>query len=71
MAERCPPRRAAALDRFHRLEDADVVSGDYRAFDGAARMLRTLAPGDWALVTSNQRRRVEGRFRGTACPCHP
>ena len=64
-------RHAAALDRFHRLEDADVVSGDYRAFDGADRMLRTLAPGDWALVTSNHRHRVEGRFRRLGLPVPP
>ena len=63
--------RAAALDRFHRLEDADVLSGDYRAFDGADRMLRALAPGDWALVTSNHRHRVEGRFRRLGLPVPP
>jgi sugar-phosphatase len=60
--------RATALDRFHRLEDTDVASGDYRAFDGADRVLRALAPGDWALVTSNHRHRVEGRFRRLGLP---
>jgi len=60
--------RAAAVDRFHRLEDADVVEGHYRAFDGADRLLRAIAPSDWALVTSNHRHRVEGRFRRLGLP---
>lgn len=60
--------RADALEQFHRLEDHDVGVGDYTAFDGAARMLRALEAGRWALVTANLRRRVEGRFRRLGLP---
>ncbi|MEV5071692.1 HAD-IA family hydrolase [Microbacterium sp. LMI12-1-1.1] len=63
--------RAAALEEFQRLEDDDVLKGDYRAFAGAERLLRELEIGRWALVTSNLRRRVEGRFRRLQLPIPP
>nr|BFF09866.1 HAD family hydrolase [Microbacterium flavescens] len=54
--------RDEALAEFQRLEDQDVVEGDYEAFAGATGLLRKLDPDRWALVTANLRRRVEGRF---------
>jgi sugar-phosphatase len=56
------PDRLGALERFHLLEDDDVLHGRYTAFDGAEQLLRRLDVGRWALVTANLRRRVEGRF---------
>lgn len=61
-------RREAALVRFHLLEDEDVLTGRYAAFDGADRMLRALGSRRWALVTSNHRHRVEGRFGRLGLP---
>ena len=60
--------RAVALEQFQRLEDDDVLEGEYRAFAGAERLLRELEIGRWALVTANLRRRVEGRFRRLQLP---
>ncbi|MFF2774524.1 HAD family hydrolase [Streptomyces sp. NPDC058052] len=58
----------ACLTEFHALEDEDVRTGDYAAFDGAAELLTALPPGSWALVTSNYEHRVRGRFERTGLP---
>jgi sugar-phosphatase len=63
--DRDPSECLAAL---HELEDEDVRSGFYTAFEGAAELLRALPPGSWALVTSNYEHRVRGRFRRTGLP---
>ncbi|MFI8518865.1 HAD family hydrolase [Streptomyces sp. NPDC085481] len=56
------------LALLHALEDEDVRTGTYAAFDGAAELLNAL-PGDrWALVTSNYEHRVRGRFERTGLP---
>jgi sugar-phosphatase len=60
------PRECLAV--LHELEDEDVRSGTYTAFDGAAELLRALQPGAWALVTSNYEHRVRGRFARTGLP---
>ncbi|WP_424216794.1 HAD family hydrolase (plasmid) [Streptomyces sp. BI20] len=59
---------AACLADLHALEDEDVRSGTYTAFDGAAELLALLPPGRWALVTSNYEHRVRGRFARTGLP---
>jgi sugar-phosphatase len=59
---------AACLTALHGLEDEDVRHGTYTAFDGARELLHALAPGSWALVTSNYEHRVRGRFRRTGLP---
>ncbi|WP_328923934.1 HAD-IA family hydrolase [Streptomyces sp. NBC_00190] len=64
-ADRDPRECLAAL---HELEDEDVRSGVYAAFDGAAELLADLPPGRWALVTSNYEHRVRGRFARTGLP---
>lgn len=64
-ADRDPSECLALL---HELEDEDVRSGVYAAFDGASELLRGLPPGAWALVTSNYEHRVRGRFRRTGLP---
>jgi sugar-phosphatase len=64
-ADRDPRECLAAL---HELEDEDVRSGVYAAFDGAAELLHALPPGSWALVTSNYEHRMRGRFRRTGLP---
>ncbi|GGX46634.1 haloacid dehalogenase [Streptomyces chryseus] len=56
------------LAALHALEDADVRSGEYAAYDGAAELLRGLPAGAWALVTSNYEHRVRGRFARTGLP---
>ncbi|MCQ1579244.1 HAD family hydrolase [Streptomyces parvus] len=56
------------LAALHELEDEDVRSGSYTAFDGASELLNTLEPGAWALVTSNYEHRVRGRFARTGLP---
>ncbi|MFC4960583.1 HAD-IA family hydrolase [Streptomyces mauvecolor] len=56
------------LAALHALEDEDVRSGVYSAFDGARELLTGLAPGTWALVTSNYEHRVRGRFARTGLP---
>ncbi|UUN27099.1 HAD family phosphatase [Streptomyces sp. FIT100] len=53
---------------LHELEDEDVRSGVYAAFDGAAELLSGLPQGSWALVTSNYEHRVRGRFERTGLP---
>ncbi|MFF8652840.1 HAD-IA family hydrolase [Streptomyces huasconensis] len=53
---------------LHELEDEDVRSGVYAAFDGASELLHGLPPGSWALVTSNYEHRVRGRFLRTGLP---
>ncbi|MCX4751076.1 HAD-IA family hydrolase [Kitasatospora sp. NBC_01287] len=53
---------------LHALEDEDVRSGVYAAFDGASELLGALPPGSWALVTSNYEHRVRGRFARTGLP---
>ncbi|WP_327353664.1 HAD family hydrolase [Streptomyces sp. NBC_01304] len=63
--DRNPQECLAAL---HELEDDDVRSGTYAAFDGAAELLTALRPGTWALVTSNYEHRVRGRFARTGLP---
>ncbi|MBE8471391.1 HAD family hydrolase [Streptomyces justiciae] len=56
------------LATLHELEDADVRSGVYSAFDGASELLHALPPDSWALVTSNYEHRVRGRFQRTGLP---
>ncbi|MCC5480995.1 HAD family hydrolase, partial [Streptomyces barringtoniae] len=56
------------LAALHELEDEDVRSGAYAAFDGAAEVLRGLPSHCWALVTSNYEHRVRGRFLRTGLP---
>ncbi|MGW6317641.1 HAD family hydrolase [Streptomyces sp. NPDC055099] len=63
--DRDPRECLAAL---HELEDEDVRSGVYTAFDGASELLGALPPGSWALVTSNYEHRVRGRFARTGLP---
>ncbi|WP_441247545.1 HAD family hydrolase [Kitasatospora sp. McL0602] len=58
----------ACLVALHELEDEDVRSGVYAAFDGASELLHGLPPGSWALVTSNYDHRVRGRFARTRLP---
>ncbi|UXY25433.1 HAD family hydrolase [Streptomyces sp. HUAS TT20] len=58
----------ACLATLHELEDDDVRSGVYAAFDGASELLRGLPPGSWALVTSNYEHRVRGRFLRKGLP---
>ncbi|WP_319018725.1 HAD family hydrolase [Microbispora sitophila] len=60
------PRECLAV--LHELEDEDVRSGSYAAFDGASELLHGLPPGTWALVTSNYEHRVRGRFLRTGLP---
>lgn len=60
------PRECLAL--LHELEDEDVRSGVYAAFDGASELLHGLPLGPWALVTSNYEHRVRGRFLRTGLP---
>ncbi|WP_053681088.1 HAD family hydrolase [Streptomyces sp. WM4235] len=61
----------ACLAALHELEDEDVRSGVYEAFDGAAELLTALPPGSWGLVTSNYEHRVRGRFDRTGLPVPP
>ncbi|MDG9711193.1 HAD-IA family hydrolase [Streptomyces sp. DH10] len=56
------------LAALHELEDEDVRSGVYGAFDGASQLLGALPSGAWALVTSNYEHRVRGRFTRTGLP---
>jgi len=60
------PRECLAV--LHELEDEDVRTGGYTAFDGAAELLRGLQSERWALVTSNYEHRVRGRFAHTGLP---
>ncbi|TXS48912.1 HAD family hydrolase [Streptomyces sp. uw30] len=60
------PRECLAV--LHELEDEDVRSGVYAAFDGASELLDALPSGSWALVTSNYEHRVRGRFARTGLP---
>ncbi|MEU8994465.1 HAD-IA family hydrolase [Streptomyces caniferus] len=64
-ADRDPRECLAAL---HELEDEDVRSGVYAAFEGASELLHGLPSGSWALVTSNYEHRVRGRFLRTGLP---
>jgi sugar-phosphatase len=59
------------LAALHELEDDDVRSGGYTAFDGAAELLNSLPTAAWALVTSNYEHRVRGRFARTGLPVPP
>ncbi|WP_405982279.1 HAD family hydrolase [Streptomyces sp. NBC_00158] len=63
--DRDPRECLAAL---HELEDEDVRTGSYGAFDGGPELLGALRPGTWALVTSNYEHRVRGRFARTGLP---
>ncbi|WP_306326040.1 HAD family hydrolase [Streptomyces venezuelae] len=56
------------LALLHALEDEDVRTGSYAAFDGGAELLHALPAGRWALVTSNYEHRVRGRFERTGLP---
>ncbi|MFC9283667.1 HAD family hydrolase [Streptomyces collinus] len=56
------------LAMLHELEDEDVRSGVYAAFDGASDLLHSLPPNSCALVTSNYEHRVRGRFLRTGLP---
>lgn len=68
-AEVAPERDPqACLAALHELEDEDVRSGVYAAFDGAVELLAGLPPRRWALVTSNYGHRVRGRFARTGLP---
>ncbi|MFJ9578948.1 HAD family hydrolase [Streptomyces sp. NPDC101191] len=58
----------ACLALLHELEDEDVRTGTYAAFDGAAELLHALPADRWALVTSNYEHRVRGRFDRTGLP---
>ncbi|MFE2010957.1 HAD family hydrolase [Streptomyces sp. NPDC059491] len=58
----------ACLALLHELEDEDVRTGTYTAFDGAAELLAALPADRWALVTSNYEHRVRGRFERTGLP---
>lgn len=58
----------ACLALLHELEDEDVLTGHYTAFEGAADLLASLPAGSWALVTSNYEHRVRGRFSRTGLP---
>jgi sugar-phosphatase len=60
------PRECLAV--LHELEDEDVRSGVYAAFDGASELLSALPPQRWGLVTSNYEHRVRGRFARTGLP---
>ncbi|MER8042142.1 HAD-IA family hydrolase [Streptomyces sp. NPDC094032] len=60
------PETCLAL--LHALEDEDVRTGTYSAFDGAAELLAALPEGRWGLVTSNYAHRVRGRFERTGLP---
>ncbi|WP_369234062.1 HAD family hydrolase [Streptomyces sp. R21] len=60
------PHTCLAL--LHELEDEDVRTGVYAAFDGASELLGALPAGAWALVTSNYGHRVRGRFARTGLP---
>lgn len=62
----CDPRECLAA--LHDLENEDVRSGVYTAFDGASELLDALPSGSWALVTSNYEHRVRGRFTRTGLP---
>ncbi|MFD5951219.1 HAD family hydrolase [Streptomyces collinus] len=64
-ADRDPSECLALL---HDLEDEDVRSGVYTAFQGASELLHGLPPRAWALVTSNYEHRVRGRFERTGLP---
>lgn len=64
-ADRDPRECLATL---HELEDEDVRSGVYAAFDGASELLHGLPLKSWALVTSNYEHRVRGRFLRTGLP---
>lgn len=66
VAPDCDPRECLAV--LHELEDDDVRSGVYAAFDGASDLLHGLPSGSWALVTSNYEHRVRGRFERTGLP---
>ncbi|MFD9247004.1 HAD family hydrolase [Streptomyces sp. NPDC059556] len=59
---------AECLALLHALEDEDVRTGSYAAFDGAAELLNALPADRWALVTSNYEHRVRGRFERTGLP---
>ncbi|MFC9337225.1 HAD family hydrolase [Streptomyces sp. NPDC057020] len=59
---------AECLALLHALEDEDVRTGSYAAFDGAADLLNALPAARWALVTSNYEHRVRGRFERTGLP---
>ncbi|MEU2076003.1 HAD-IA family hydrolase [Streptomyces sp. NPDC013489] len=59
---------AECLALLHALEDEDVRTGSYAAFDGAAELLNALPVDRWALVTSNYEHRVRGRFERTGLP---
>ncbi|MEU4062066.1 HAD-IA family hydrolase [Streptomyces wedmorensis] len=56
------------LALLHELEDEDVRTGSYGAFEGAAELLAGLPEDRWALVTSNYEHRVRGRFERTGLP---
>ncbi|MFF8478861.1 HAD family hydrolase [Streptomyces sp. NPDC015414] len=66
VAPKRDPRECLAA--LHELEDEDVRSGVYAAFDGASELLSGLPSGCWALVTSNYEHRVRGRFARTGLP---
>jgi mannitol-1-/sugar-/sorbitol-6-phosphatase len=59
---------AECLALLHELEDEDVRSGRYDAFEGASEVLRALPTDRWALVTSNYEHRVRARFERTGLP---
>jgi sugar-phosphatase len=58
----------ACREALDEIEDEDVRTGSYAAFDGARELLASLPPGSWGLVTSNYERRVRGRFTRERLP---
>jgi mannitol-1-/sugar-/sorbitol-6-phosphatase len=59
---------ASCLTVLHEIEDEDARSGNYRAFDGADKLLGELHPSTWALVTGNYAHRVRIRFSRLGLP---
>ncbi len=59
---------ASCLGVLHEIEDEDVRSGDYKAFDGARELLEALETSAWGLVTGNYAHRVRMRFERLGLP---
>ncbi|MFB9310670.1 sugar-phosphatase [Agromyces hippuratus] len=69
VAELLPGRDPAPLvAAFDELEDVEAEHGALHGIEGAAKLLSSLEPNTWALVTSNAERRVTARFRRLGLP---
>ena len=69
VSELLPGRDPAPLVAvFDQLENVEAEHGPLTGIDGAALLLASLEPGNWALVTSNAERRVSVRFRRLGLP---